>query len=72
VIALAERNDALRNGSVGMLEVFGNPKGISALKKIREKIKDDGSVISKMDILAVDEAIAHLEAIQKEQEQSSK
>jgi hypothetical protein len=55
-----------------MLENYENPKGIPFLRSRLEKIKDDGSVAAKINIESYERAIAHLEAIKRQQESQDK
>lgn len=68
---LAKKNEQTP-GLINMLEDFGRPEGIPLLLEMRNKIKDDGSIGMRIDIESYDEAIAHLESIQQEQERQNK
>ncbi|MFH1282952.1 MAG: HEAT repeat domain-containing protein [bacterium] len=71
VIKLAKKDEPIP-GIINMFEDFGKPEGIPLLLERRNKIKDDGSIGVRIDIESYDEAIAHLQSIQKEQEQQNK
>ena len=68
VLDLAHQEERMF-GIVGMLRDFGKPEVIPILKKFRKDVPKDNSIISRLDLKAIDEAIAHLELIQKQQEQ---
>ncbi|MFH1692101.1 MAG: HEAT repeat domain-containing protein [Candidatus Omnitrophota bacterium] len=72
VVDWAKQDDSLQNGSLTMLEELGDPDLLPLAVDMRKKIKQDSSANSKLDRFFLEKAIAHLESIQKEQEQQNK
>ncbi|MBI4846464.1 MAG: HEAT repeat domain-containing protein [Candidatus Omnitrophica bacterium] len=68
VIKLAEKFDADVNGSIGMIKDIGNPELIPVLKDIKARI-NPRDTFAKLSNSLIDEAIAYLESIQKQQEE---
>ena len=66
LLELAKRKDRVF-GIVGMLRDFGNPEVLPILRRFRAEVPKDNSIISRLDLKTINEAIAHLESIQKEQ-----
>ncbi|MBI4846345.1 MAG: HEAT repeat domain-containing protein [Candidatus Omnitrophica bacterium] len=69
VLELTKDKDAYSNGSVSLLRLFGKVDTIPVLLTLKKNIKADGSLVSRIALGQIDEAIAHLESIKKEQEE---
>jgi len=70
IVKLAKSKDACANGSIAMLKEFGKPECIPLLLEIKNEISD-AAPLAKFDKSRIDDAIKHIESLQKNNRDSS-